>query len=417
MVGPNTHPAGGDADPLTMTLQDARSLVLRAQGMDGAWHPPDGAAGAAAVVERLGYVQIDTISVVERAHHHIVWARQHACRPGDLEGAAAGGDRLFEWWSWNSTAAYLPVSDYPLYAWHMAALATGSRMQRWIAENRDLTEEVLARIAGEGALGAAHFAAPEGFQGGGWWDWKPAKRALDCLFGVGRLMVSTRAGFQRRYDLPDHVLPSRALAHTPLDDEEAVTWLVRRLLTTQGLVRVFGTWGLHPDSAPLSSVLARLVDSGEIVLARIEGVSRPYYVLRASLGSETRNDVSTGVRILSPFDPLINDRRRFRELFSCDYRLECYLPASKRVFGYYMLPILWRGEIVGRMDAKALRGESALWVRRLELRPNASREDLAVPLAEEMHAYAQFNRCDEVRLSDEALVAYGALGEALASAV
>jgi uncharacterized protein YcaQ len=401
---------------MKITNQEARRLALGAQGLDGAWQPPTGADGALAVVDRVGYVQIDTISVVQRAHHHIVWTRQRDYRPDELEEAVADGQRLFEWWSWNHTAAYLPVSDYPLYAWHMAVTAESSWRQGWLAEHHDLAEEVLARIRAEGPLGAADFAAPEGFRAAGWWDWKPAKRALDHLFGVGRLLVCGRKGFQRLYDLPERVLPA-ATALPRLNDAEAVAWLVRRLLGAQGLAYAFGTWRLRVEAPPLRDVLGDMIASGEVVEVDVEGLPRRYYALSAMLAASASVDEANRLRILSPFDPLIIDRRRFSDLFSCDYRLECYLPAVKRRFGYYMLPILWGSEIVGRIDAKAQRRERVLTVHRLELQPHVSGGDLATPLAAELAAYAAFNGCDEVALGEEPAAEQASLVAALAAPV
>ena len=399
---------------MNVTVHEARRMALSAQGLGSDWPLTHGTDSAVAVVERLGYVQIDTISVVERAHHHIVWSRQRTYRPGQLEEAVTGDARLFEWWSWNNTAAYLPVADYPLYAWHMAARAETSRRRGWLVEHRDLVDEVLVRVRAEGPLGASDFDAPEGFQGAGWWDWKPAKRALDHLFGIGLLLVSGRKGFQRLYDLPERVLSEVGTAPS-LSDAEAMAWLVRRLLSAQGVASRFGTWGLRPGLPPLCDVLREMIASGEVVDLTIDGLSSAYYVLGAALeakGNVAQCSAATP-RILSPFDPLIIDRRRLGELFSCDYRLECYLPAAKRRFGYYMLPILWGTEIVGRMDAKALRAEGVLVVRRLALQPGVDAEALAAPFADQLWAYAAFNGCGAVSLGDQPAAEYPAVAEAL----
>ncbi len=212
------------------------------------------------------------------------------------------------------------------------------------------------------------------------------------------------------------MLPA-ATALPRLNDAEAVAWLVRRLLGAQGLAYAFGTWRLRVEAPPLRDVLGDMIASGEVVEVDVEGLPRRYYALSAMLAASASVDEANRLRILSPFDPLIIDRRRFSDLFSCDYRLECYLPAVKRRFGYYMLPILWGSEIVGRIDAKAQRRERVLTVHRLELQPHVSVDDLATPLAAELAAYAAFNGCDEVALGEEPAAEQASLVAALAAPV
>jgi uncharacterized protein YcaQ len=409
----------------SLSLAEARRLAVWAQALDGRWEAPPGAEGVVRAVERLGYVQIDTISVVERAHHHILWSRLPDYAPGALDAAVAGR-RVFEGWSWRRTAAHLPTADYAFYAWRMRQeAARRDGWGAWLAEHADLAEGILARIRDEGPLGSADFAAPEGFQGRGWWDWKPAKRALEHLFLSGRVLVASRKGFQRLYDLPERVLPEATAAPVPSGDE-AVRWLIRRILRGQGLSRTLTGWGWDVTREPLSSTLAEMVAQGEVVPVEVEGARGPYYVLPEALerlsgaypeGAGVARPSEAEVRVLSPFDPLLIDRPRFGELFGRDYRLECYLPAAKRRFGYYLLPLLWGSEIVGRLDAKAHRAEGRLEVRRLEIEPDADASALAAALARGLAAYARMNGCAEVGIPEREAVSPEGLGETLAEAL
>lgn len=380
---------------MEISLAQARRLMLRAEGLDGTWRPADAKEGAAEVIERLGYVQIDTIHVVQRAHHHILWSRHPGYRPGMADELVSVDRRAFEWWSWNGTAAYLPMADYRYYAWAMARSSGSARRRAWLAEHAELVERILARIRDEGPLGSSDFAAPEGFAGGGWWDWKPAKRALDYLYTSGSLMVAGRRSFQRLYDLPERVLPPD-VDTTPPDDDEVARFLVRRTLGAQGLACSFGNWLARRKDGPAAEALRDLVGSGEVVEVRLEGASRPYYALADALALADGPDGDPSPRILSPFDPLTIDRRRLADVFGFDFALECYLPAEKRRYGYYLLPILWEGRFVARMDVKAQRGEGLLLVRNLVLEPGVPEERFAAALVGALDDYAAFNGCDSV---------------------
>jgi len=390
------------APQASLSLAEARRLAVRAQALDGQWAAPPGAEGVVRTVERLGYVQIDTISVVERAHHHILWSRLPDYAPQALDSLVGRGGRVFEGWSWRRTAAYLPTTDYPYYAWRMRRVgASRDGWGAWLAEHADLAEGILARIRDEGPLGSADFAAPEGFQGRGWWDWKPAKRALEHLFVSGRVLVAGRKGFQRLYDLPERVLPEVATGPTPSDDE-AVRWLIRRVLRSEGLSRSPSGWGWKSTDEPLRTALAEMVASGEVVPVAVERTRAPYYLLPPALDRVGAAPPDAAVaRVLSPFDPLIIDRPRLGELFGRDYRLECYLPTEKRRFGYYVLPLLWGDEVVGRMDAKAHRADGLLEVRRLEIEPGVDLGAVAGPLGRGLAAYARMNGCPVVALPPE----------------
>lgn len=381
---------------MDLPLTSARRLALRGQGLDGSWVLPAGAEGVAAVVERLGHVQIDTISVVERAHHHVLWSRQPAYRPEMLDVAMTVERRVFEHWA--HAAAYLPMAHYRYFLHKMRAAASREGTRRWVAENSEVVEEVRRRIRAEGPLGSADFAAPEGFRRGTWWSWKPAKRALEVLFASGELMVSARKGFKRLYDLSERVIPPGVDTTAP-DRRERGRFAVRRALITMGVATPKEiAWGLT-DVPTVEAALAEMVAMGQVIAVSLAGVKDgPHYALVEALdGLAALPDVEPRLRILSPFDNLVIRRRWLKNVFAFDFALECYLPASKRVYGYYCLPLLWGDTFVGRLDAKADRKAGVLIARGVLLEPDTRLGDGLLPaLAHALHGFAEFNGCSQV---------------------
>jgi uncharacterized protein YcaQ len=376
----------------------ARRLALHGQGLDGSWELVDGAMGAATVVERLGHVQIDTIAVVERAHHHVLWSRQPSYRPEALAAAMTVERRVFEHWA--HAAAYLPMAHYRYFLPKMHAAARRESTRRWLAENADVVDEVRRRIRAEGPLGSADFAAPEGFRRGTWWSWKPAKRALETLFATGELMVSARKGFNRLYDLTERVMPPHVDTTEP-SRVELGQFAVRRALSTMGVATSKEiAWGLT-DVPTVEAALTEMVATGQVVTATLTGVKDgPHYALAEALdGLGTLPAVEPRLRILSPFDNLVIRRRWLKNVFGFDFALECYLPASKRVYGYYCLPLLWADTFVGRLDAKADRKAGVLIARSVWLEPDGPIGDgLLAALAQELHAFAAFNECERIAI-------------------
>ena len=258
--------------PALLSLAQARRLVLRAQGLD---HPePFGAGSAEATfraIERLGYVQIDTISVVERAHHHVLWSRVPGYQPAHLEALLhPPAPKIFEYWS--HAAAYLPLSNYRFCLARMHTYASGQR--RWFsAPDKKVRKLVLDRIRAEGPLQARDFDAPKSHKGGSWFEWKPAKRALEQLFTEGALMVRERRGFQKVFDLTERVLPPWVDTSLPTPAEQA-RWLIEETLRACGLGTEAEIRYLRrePTQAVLTRVLAEQEEAGALVRVRVQGV-------------------------------------------------------------------------------------------------------------------------------------------------
>jgi hypothetical protein len=378
-----------------ITPTRARRIALRAQGLDGSWDPPAGADGAAATVERLGYVQIDTIAVIERAHEHTLWVRQPSYRPQMLHQLLAVDRRVFEYWT--HAASYVPMRDYRFYLARMQAHSEAGTTRAWIEANAKIVEQVRSRVRAEGPLGAADFHSTE--RRGPWWDWKPAKQALESLFNSGEMMITGRRNFQRLYDLAERVLPAAVNSSVPTPDE-AARWAVRRTLGNLG-VADFSQRRYWPGAGDrVAAAVEDLVSAGEIVPIRVRGLEMDgLHAFADALGTTQRTGRNRRLHLLSPFDNLVIRRNWLSQLFDFDYTLECYVPARKRRHGYFCLPILWGDRFVGRLDPKAERKKRVFAVRRLSFEPEVDSWDTLLPaLAQKIVDLARFNGCDRVRL-------------------
>ncbi|HNT74605.1 MAG TPA: crosslink repair DNA glycosylase YcaQ family protein [Anaerolineae bacterium] len=382
---------------ITLPLATARQLILHAQGLNGAARTlPPGKEGAAQTIEQLGYVQIDTIHIIQRAHHHTLWTRLPDYTPKMLDELLAADRRVFEWWT--HAMSYIPMRDYRYYAPRMGRHALWGRQREWVDAHSDVIVHVKDRIRVEGPLGAADFEKPKAFNGG-WWDWKPAKQALEILASMGELMVTQRRNFQRIFDLTERVLPA-GLDTTPPDDADQQRFFVRFGLRGQGIARAADIPWARRKADP--AALQSLVDAGEVTPCRVEGLDDDYYALTAALDRTQSPAAAPALHIFSPFDNAIIDRRRLKTLFGgFDYTLECYLPAAKRKYGYFVLPILWGDRFVARMDSKADRKAKTFLVKRLLFEPDFDAYDAMLPaLADKLRALAAFNGCQQVAVED-----------------
>ncbi len=385
-----------------LTLPRARRLTMRSQLLGPRSGPegrrPEAAETVLNIIRRLGCLQIDTISVVERAHHHTLWSRWARYSPFDLHGLQAKSRRLFEYWC-HGAAAYLPMDEYRYYIPAMKSFADKPRTREWLAQNRELVKNVKARIRREGPLRSVDFGAPKGARRSGWWDWKPAKRALDTLFTLGELMIRERRNFQRVYDLTERVLPDH-VGTTPPDRKEAALFAVRKAADAYGIISLRDLRLTAERSKEAMEAIETLTHCGEVTPVEIEGLQgRSYYAQTRALEGLERK--TRRVHILSPFDNMIILRERIDDLFDFHYRLECYLPAAKRRHGYFCLPVLQGESFVARMDAKAFRKEQFLSVSMLSFEPSVrDLEGVCRALAGKLKAFATFNGCRSVSIQN-----------------
>jgi len=370
----------------TIPLAAARRIALAAQGFADA--RPAGAVDRRhlrRVLGRLGLLQIDSVSVLARAHYLPLYSRLGGY-PRALLDAAAWSPRkeLFEYWAHE--ASLLPVTTQPLLRWRMGRAEAGVGIYGGLAgfgrERRAVIDRVLAAVAARGPLAASDLGGEKG--AGGWWGWSEAKLALEWLFWAGLVTTATRRGFERLYDLPERVLPAAVLATpTPAeaDAHRALLSISARALGIATASDLRDYFRLSPDD--IKPRLPELVEAGELIPVAVAGWPQQAY-----LHAEARRPRRVAARaLLAPFDPLVFERARAERLFSFRYRLEIYTPAEKRVHGYYVLPFLLGDRLVARVDLKADRAGGRLRVLAAFAEPHAPAET-AAELAAELTALA-----------------------------
>ena len=380
-------------------IERARAFTLQRQLLGGA-RLPCSKAGTLRVIEQLGYVQIDTISVVERSHHIVLRTRNPDYTSQHLHDLQARDRKIFEYWA--HAASFVPMEDY---RYSLPAMKRepreGSWSDQWAKNNADAITMVRRRIREEGALAPSDFEDDQKRKRGPWWDWKPAKAALEVLFWRGELMITERRNFQRVYARTERVLPKN-LDTTMPTEQEAKEFFARRALRALGIATIRDIDRYIGTGGKLGDALGRLRAAGEVTEVEIEGVQKPYYAPAEDLARWRPRAPRTDdrVRLLSPFDNLIILRDRTKALFDFDYCLECYVPKPKRKYGYFCLPILWRGRLVGRLDPKADREQKVLLVQNLHLVPGIEDEHVFFEaLARAINDFACFNACERVALS------------------
>ncbi len=378
---------------LNLSLHDARRLALVSQGLHARAPFGRGKEAVYRCIEQLSYVQIDTISVIQRSHHHCLWTRVPSYRSAHLD-QLQHERRVFEYWA--HAAAYLPMQDYRYCRRYMHAIACGQR--HWRSPDRKAMDAVLARVRAEGALKAKDFEHPAQRANDAWgWNWKPAKIALEQLFIQGELMVSHREGFNKVYDLPERLLPSGLDTTLPSDDA-FYRYLIERTLRAHGVAMEPEFGYLRKGTRQgIAQMLAGMCEAGEVLALSIAGRPGVWYALPAQLERLAAARVARGVHLLSPFDNAVIQRKRIQQLFDSRYQIECFVPASKREFGYYCLPIVYGTQLVGRLDPKADRQKRQLILRSFHLeQPLKTLDDFIAKLADKLWQVARFNACNEV---------------------
>lgn len=372
-----------------ISLPQARRIALAAQGFGARRPDAPGRHHLSRVIDRLQLHQIDSVNVLTRAHYLPAFSRLGAYDTTDLDQLAWGAARqrkLFEYWAHE--ASLLPFDMHPLLRWRMAHADRGeagwSGMRAYAAERRHQAMDILQRIRSEGPMTASDFEAHKGQSG--WWEWSEVKCALEWLFWAGHITTATRRrGFQRVYDLPERVLPASVLAAATPPEADAHRALIERAARAHGLATEKELRDYFRQSpAQARSAVHSLAAEGVLTPVAVEGGGHGW------LHRDARQPRRIEARaLLAPFDPLIWERDRTERLFGFRYRIEIYVPADKRVHGYYVLPFLLGDRLVARVDLKADRARARLLVRAVHLEPDAPAHTREA-LAEELKAMAMW---------------------------
>jgi uncharacterized protein len=365
--------------PFIISNDAARRLILARTELAGV-RQRDGAGTIRPLIATLGYVQLDPIRVVERAHHHILFARHGGYRPKQLERLQVRQPPLF-FENWTHDSSLIPIEFYP--HWRHRFADARQRIAKWRERFGDdrVIATVRDHVAAHGAVRARDLLHLGG-RTGPWWGWGPAKAALEFLWRTGELAVTERNGFEKVYDLAERLIPRPLLQAKP-SRPETLNWACNEGLQRLGAAtpKMLADFWDHASIAEAQSWIGtekrrrRLID---VVLKGHTGERDFAAVARPDIEDQIARlpAAPSRLRALSPFDPLLRDRARAERLFGFAYRIEVYVPAHKRRHGYYVFPLLEGARLVGRLDMKAERDKDRLVVKGLWLEPGLSLSNL-----------------------------------------
>ncbi len=345
-----------------LTKTHAKALWIAAQGLHKKGFWGNDSSTTAKVIEHLGYVQIDTINVIERCHHHILYSRIPKYHPRHLHKAQTHDKSIFEYWT--HALAYVPTKDYQFYQWQMAKNIKSpsswyrnvkkedlQRVIRLIKKNgpisiRDVKDDILVEKDHE------------------WASRKPSKRALQLGFNQGKLVISERVGMLKKYELTDRHF-NWDKKPKPATSNEINAYLLERSLRSQAIVSLDSICHLAPSQKPvMSALIQKKVDNRELIPCHIEGSEKIQHWIAPELLERKPKTVEDLVHILSPFDPLIIQRKRLNLFFDYQHLFEAYIPKEKRIFGYFALPVLIGDKVVAVIDLKTDRQQKKLLVQK-----------------------------------------------------
>ncbi|MBP9191406.1 MAG: YcaQ family DNA glycosylase [Ignavibacteria bacterium] len=373
----------------SISIQEARDLIITKQLLNSK-NIPRSSEQLLSIIESLGYVQIDTISVVERSHHHILWSRMNKYQRTMLDDLMKS-KKIFEYWS--HAAAYLPMKDFRYSL--IRKKRYSDRYKTWGNANKKVIKYVYDRIKSEGAMQSKDFEGDGSKRSEGWWNWKPAKDALDFLFHNGDLMIKERIGFQKVYDLTQRVLPAKIDSDFPAESEYYEHLILTSIYSNAIVSEREITYQRKFNSKLFKSVLNILEENNRIRKISVGKSEISYYTNDKILELLNSNIKNNGVHLLSPFDNLVINRKRLREIFDFDYTIECYVPEPKRVYGYYCLPVLSGNKFAGRLDAKSDRSSDTFIIKNLHFEKNFRRSNsFDKKLRSSIDRYAKFTGCN-----------------------
>lgn len=390
-----------------VSLQQARNLHLAAQGLLTSPAKKATRAALLACIARMAQLQIDTIHVVARSPYLVLFSRLGPYLRAWLDEALAKGE-IFE--TWAHEACFAPIDDLLRHrAYNKAARRHWGlyHAERTSAAQRAQLDSLLQHIESKGPVKSSDFVRTDG-EGGGWWAWKDEKRWLETLFATGELMVARRENFHRVYDLAARVAPAalaQECADAPLDPADVRQHFIEKSVAALGIAQARWVNDYFRLKTRLKdSDLDALVDQGTLLRVAVAGWSSAGYVHRSHAAALKKavaeKLVPEHAALLSPFDPVVWDRERASTFFDFDYRIECYTPAPKRVYGYFVLPILCHGALIGRLDAKAHRAQGVFEVKAVYAQPGEPWSDTQVQaVALAIHHCATWHDTPVVRIT------------------
>jgi uncharacterized protein YcaQ len=376
-------------ESIVITKQQARKIILDAAGLARKAQFGTGIEAVYQVIDHLGFVQLDTNYVVERAHHHVMAARIPDYQPEWLADLCEDG-RIFEYMT--SDAGYLPMRDFRFSLPVKEAFKT-QRKPVTQAE-ASLMKQMMDQVERDGAVMVGDFENDRQEASSGWWDWRPAKVALERLYLNGNLMISRTKTFQKVYDLPLNLVPQETDLTMPTDEEYA-RFVILRTLGALGIASTKEmAWRARRVKGNLvKKELEKMTQTGKLKTVIVDGLKGPFYILP---NQKIDIQLSNEVFILSPFDILNVFRHRLKDFFNFDYQIECFVPAPKRQYGYFSLPVLAGETFIARMDAKADRKQKVLIVHNLHFEAIDLDQIIIEKFIESLKAFVRFNRCRNI---------------------
>lgn len=374
----------------SLPIARARRVILDSQRLTTRRSFGKGPGATLKAVEHLGYVQIDTLSVVSRAHLHTLWNRVEVFSPSHIDQLQQER-KIFEHWA--HALAYLPMTDYRFSLPMMNRIASGA--VHWYPKNPKETRKVLKRIREEGPLSSKDFSDKK--SSNDMWARSASKLALEHLFMEGKLMIHQRRNFHKVYDLRERVLPDHIDTRTP-DEDSLSRHLIVSYLRAHGFGQIKEAAYLRKGMGSTMGRVAAQMEEEKLIIP-IKIADWEYYCLPETI-ERTEQIASRGkLRILSPFDNAVIQRKRIKQLFDFDYQIECYVRKDLRKYGYFSLPILFNNKLVARLDAKADRKERVFHLLHLHLEPSLKNvESFLKSLPSELNNFASFNDCDRLQL-------------------
>ncbi len=380
----------------SLSIKDARALALAAQGFDTPRKKTKSTtADAVALIKKLGVIQIDSVNVLVRSQELPLFSRLGDHDRNAIPKATSQG-KIFEYW--GHEAAHLPVELHPMFRFKMHAARSG-KLKHWgltsfYADNKAFVKRILKHVEVNGSTSARELSTRT-TKKSSWWDWDEAKTALEYLFLTGELMSCGRgADFARVYDTPERVLPKKILQMPTPSETDARKQLLVRSAIAQGVATSSDLADYYRQKlATVKPLIAELVEEGELRVIAVDGWQEKAYVHRSAKLPQRL----FATALLSPFDSLVWCRPRNERLFNFHYRIEIYTPKEKRKFGYYVLPFMMNGRLVGRVDLKADRANSKLLVHSVHTERGLTRATINGALTAELQLMASWLGCSSAR--------------------